>query len=76
VTFDPRHGSWLGARLDGDIRSRLVSFGEGRTAEVFLLAPGRYRFKVFPSEIAIEPEHVEIAHDHPAPVELRWRRVE
>ncbi len=76
VQYDEELNSWLGGNLGSGISRRTVRFEEGGTAKISGLAPGRFRFKVFPPEFAVEPEYVEIEDDQPAPVEIRWRRVE
>jgi hypothetical protein len=75
VKYDREQGTYDGGRL-GVPSSRCVVFDDLRSVTVGGLAPGRFRFKVFPLEIAIEPEWVTITDDHSSPVEIRWRRVE
>lgn len=37
------------------------------------LAPGRYRFKVFPDDLEITPERIELTETPDEPVEIRWK---
>jgi len=61
VRHSEEDGWWDGgeAHPDSSFYSRLLRF-DGETATLRGLAPGRYRFKVFPDDIKIEPERVEL----------------
>ncbi len=57
-----------------------IGFGSSRSVRAALseqrpirkLAPGRYRFKVVPPVISIEPESIEVSGNETEPIELRW----
>lgn len=51
-------------------RQRELWLRPGQSTKVARLAPGRYRFKVFPGDVAIAPEWIDV----PAPgvVEVTW----
>ncbi|HVS18459.1 MAG TPA: carboxypeptidase-like regulatory domain-containing protein [Planctomycetota bacterium] len=63
-----------------NVSLRAVEFDPGRMRDVHLrpgrpfalrgLAPGRHRFKVFPDDVAIEPEVVDVPAE--GVVEVRW----
>ncbi|HVS18461.1 MAG TPA: carboxypeptidase-like regulatory domain-containing protein [Planctomycetota bacterium] len=51
-------------------RQRDLRLEPGRARTVGRLAPGRYRFKVFPDDIAIEPEWIDVPAE--GVVDVRW----
>jgi protocatechuate 3,4-dioxygenase beta subunit len=63
--------SWEGGRLGAAIVQRFVRFDE-RTATLRGLAPGLFRFKVFPDDLVIEPSEVVLAEKRSEPVLVRW----
>ncbi len=74
VGYHVEGNSWDGGRLGSAILQRFVSFDDERAAEVPGLAPGRFRFKVFPPELVIEPAEIVLAEDAAEPVTIRWHR--
>ncbi len=56
------------------IKSRTVRFDEKGRATVKALAPGTYRFKVFPATMSIEPSEVTVPLANDQPLEIRWTR--
>jgi hypothetical protein len=51
----------------------LFQFGVDRRAVLSSLAAGTYRFKVFPEDIAFEPEYIELEEASNTSVEVTWR---
>lgn len=81
VTIDPSNRfPGLSLRLTGSRyphRSwgmKLVLFREERTAHVRGLAPGIHRFKVFPDDLIVIPEQIEVTGEEMEPVRVRWQR--
>ncbi len=58
------------------IEHRRLGFDAGNEAVVRGLAPGLHRFKVFPDDVVIEPETIEIGGERQPekPVVIGWRR--
>jgi len=56
-------------------RRRLYFDASGR-AKLIGLSPGPHRFKVFPPDIAIEPETLELTGEERNPILIRWRWME
>jgi hypothetical protein len=54
------------------IFARQVAFDDERRATLQGLAPGRWRFKVLPDDVRLEPERLELPRAEP--LVLRWRR--
>ena len=48
-------------------------FGRSGTAEIRGLTQGRHRWKVFPPDVTIETESIDVAPGRNPPVTLRWR---
>jgi len=70
----PETDSWDGGPLGNAVVRRFVYFeGQQRTCELAALGPGRYRFKVEPPDIVVEPESVTLVEGENPPIELRWR---
>lgn len=67
--------SWDGGALGSEITNRFVQFDSEGRAMIYGLSSGRFRFKVFPGDIAIEPEFVEVGESAPGKVTLRWREL-
>lgn len=73
VTAEPGEGrpevSFAGLPNDPG-RQRALVLRAGQTARVPRLAPGRHRFKVFPDDIAITPEWIDVPAE--GVVEVHW----
>lgn len=64
-----------GESLPGEaVIERILRFEDLRSATVRGLAPGAYRFKVFPDGIEVEPNRIELDAGVKAPMEISWRR--
>lgn len=74
VRYRPDRNSWDGGKLGGAILNRFVQFDRDRSATVRGLASGRYRFKVFPDDIELEPGEVVLGEQTSGPVLVRWRK--
>jgi len=73
VHLRPDTNSWEGGKLGAAIRNRHVRFdGEGR-ATIQGLGRGRFRFKVFPDDVVLEPAEIEIGEKPSEAVLVRWR---
>ncbi len=55
---------------------RSLHFDDSGRAKLIGLFPGPHRFKVFPPDIAIEPETLDLTGEEREPILIRWRRVE
>ena len=73
VTYSKEGNSWGGGILGDSVFQRLVQFDEQRAALVRGLAPGPFRFKVFPDDLTIEPPEIELAEERNEPVLVRWK---
>jgi hypothetical protein len=74
VRLGPDRNSLDGGRLGNSIYSRLVQFNQERRATIGGLGSGRFRFKVFPDDIELEPAEVEVGEATTEPVLVRWRK--
>lgn len=54
--------------------TRYLNFDRDGAAKIKGLTPGRYRFKVFGADIAIDPEYVDVGPGRNQVVELTWSR--
>ncbi|MEO6710342.1 MAG: hypothetical protein ABI054_05960, partial [Planctomycetota bacterium] len=73
-TLDDRGGHLEGGAgfpLDS-ISERRLSFDEGGLARLKCLAAGRYRFKVVPNDVTLEPESIDLTGDTTEPIAIRW----
>jgi hypothetical protein len=71
VKYSKENNSWDGGSLGHAIFQRFVQFDEQRTATIRGLAPGLFRFKVFPDDLVIEPAEVVLGQGGEV-VHLRW----
>jgi hypothetical protein len=69
----PETDSWESGPLGPAFVKRFAYFDRKRTCEPGGLGPGRYRFKVEPPDIVVEPESVTLVEGENPPIELRWR---
>src|SRR5262249_30578090 len=64
--------SWDGGRLGSTVFQRAVRLKPDDSATIRGLAPGRFRFKVFPDDLVLEPASVELGDGPHEPVLVRW----
>ncbi|MEO7154693.1 MAG: hypothetical protein ABI054_08585 [Planctomycetota bacterium] len=55
------------------LSERILKFDPSGRSEINCLAPGKYRFKVVNTEIALEPAQIELTADTSEPIVLRWK---
>src|SRR5262249_6548824 len=67
VRYVPERNSWDAGPLSETLFQRLVGLGE-QGSTVRGLDPGRYRFKVFPDDVALEPAEVVVGEGTNGPV--------
>lgn len=72
--YFPESDIWDAGSLSNSIFDRLVSLTDPGTT-LRGLAPGSYRFKVFPDDLVLEPTELVLKPDAVAEeVPVRWRR--
>ncbi|HTF88576.1 MAG TPA: hypothetical protein VK843_09205 [Planctomycetota bacterium] len=57
----------------GTIYERMLPFDSSGLAKINCLVPGKYRFKVADTEIALDPATIELTADTSEPIVLRWK---
>jgi len=62
------------SKLHGLRSLRHVDFDEHGRAELAGFGPGRYRFQVFPADVALDPAEIVVERGGGLPVVVRWRR--
>ena len=74
VRWIEERDSWEGGSSTAPLIRRMIRFdGEGK-ARIHGLLPSRFRFKVFPDDITIEPAEIQVDEELTEPVVVRWRR--
>ena len=72
IQHDVANNSWDSGGIGNGFFQRFLEFDDKRTKTIRGLAPGRFRFKVFPDDLVIEPAEVLVDGKTNAPVVVRW----